>query len=48
MSITANISNLLNHTNFNRFSGVLTSPFFGRANSARDPRDIELVMQFTF
>jgi hypothetical protein len=48
MSITANVSNLLNHTNFSRYSGVLTSPFFGRANSARAPREVELGVQFSF
>jgi hypothetical protein len=48
MSVTANISNLLNHTNFSRYSGVMTSPFFGRANSARAPREIELGVQFSF
>jgi hypothetical protein len=42
------VSNVLNHTNFNRYSGVLTSQFFGRANSASAPRQIELGLQFNF
>ena len=46
--LTANVSNLLNHTNLSRFSGVLSSPFFGRANSARRPREIELGIQLRF
>ncbi len=46
--LTANVSNLLNHTNLSRFSGVLSSPFFGQANSARRPREIELGVQLQF
>ena len=36
--------NVLNHTNFNNYVGVITSPLFGQANSALDGRQ----MQFTF
>jgi len=46
--ITAQISNLLNHVNFNSFSGVLTSPFFGEASQARPARSIEFNFRFTF
>jgi hypothetical protein len=48
LSISANISNLFNRTNFSRYSGVLSSPYFGRANSARSPREIELGIQINF
>jgi hypothetical protein len=48
LSISANISNLFNRTNFSRYSGVLTSPYFGRANSAQGPREIELGVQINF
>ncbi|OFV99455.1 MAG: hypothetical protein A3F68_09020 [Acidobacteria bacterium RIFCSPLOWO2_12_FULL_54_10] len=48
VAITANINNLLNHTNFTRFNGVLTSSFFGRANSVRNPREIEVGLRFNF
>jgi len=40
--------NLLNHTNLGVFSGVLTSPYFGRATSAQLPRRFELGMRFNF
>jgi len=36
--IYAQVSNLLNETNFTRYSGVLTSPFFGQPVSAGPPR----------
>lgn len=45
---TLNVSNLFNHTNLSQFSGVQTSPFFGRANSARSPREIEVGVQISF
>jgi len=48
LSINANISNLFNHTNFSRYSGVMSSPYFGRANSARSPREVELGIQINF
>jgi hypothetical protein len=42
------MNNVLNHPNFNRFSGVLTSPYFGKPNSAQRGREIQLGVQFTF
>jgi hypothetical protein len=48
MSISINLRNLLNHTNFTRYSGVLTSQNFGKANSASSPREIQLGVQFSF
>jgi hypothetical protein len=48
LSLQANISNLFNHTNLSRYSGVMSSPYFGRANSARAPREIELGIQINF
>jgi hypothetical protein len=47
-TISAQITNLLNHVNFGQYSGVLTSPFFGRANSAGPPRQIEINLRFNF
>jgi carboxypeptidase family protein/TonB-dependent receptor-like protein len=47
-TIFVNVQNLLNHTNFANYSGVLTSPFFGRANAALNPRQIELGVRFNF
>jgi hypothetical protein len=40
--------NLLNHTNLQNFSGVLTSPFFGQATSALGPRRMEVGTRFNF
>lgn len=44
------INNLLNHTNFSRYNGVLTSPLFGLANgTVRDgSRRVEFNMSFRF
>lgn len=49
-SLTANIraNNLFNRANLNGFSGVLNSPFFGRAFSARPARQIEFGLRFNF
>ncbi|GBC77401.1 hypothetical protein HRbin08_00879 [bacterium HR08] len=41
-------SNLFNNVNFTNYSGVLTSPFFGRANSAMPARRVELQLRVTF
>ena len=41
-------SNLLNHVNVTGLNGVLTSPFFDRANSAAPARKIEFGARFTF
>ena len=38
VEIYAQVTNLFNETNFTRFSGVLTSPFFGRPVAAGPPR----------
>ncbi|MBI3896292.1 MAG: TonB-dependent receptor [Acidobacteria bacterium] len=48
LAVSFNINNLLNHTNFTRYSGVLTSPYFGKANSTRSPREIELGIRLNF
>jgi len=42
------IQNLLNNTQLNGFSGTMTSPFFGRASNARNPRQIEAGLRFNF
>ena len=41
-------TNLLNHVNPIGFSGVLTSPFFGRPTAALPGRRIETGMRFSF
>ena len=42
------IQNLLNHTQLNGYSGTMTSSFFGRANNARQPRQVEVGLRFNF
>ena len=46
--IFARASNVLNLVNAQNFSGVLTSPFFGRATSASAPRRLVLGMRAFF
>jgi hypothetical protein len=48
LELYAQAFNVLNHTNALNFSGVLTSPFFGRAISAGPARRIELGARLTF
>lgn len=48
LSFNARGSNVLNHTNVTGFNGVLSSPFFGRANGALAPRLIEMGVRFSF
>jgi Carboxypeptidase regulatory-like domain/TonB dependent receptor len=40
--------NVLNHTNFKNYVGVLTSPFFGRANAANPPRQLQVSARYHF
>jgi hypothetical protein len=46
--IFARASNVLNRVNPQNFSGVLTSPFFGRATSASAPRRVVIGMRAFF
>lgn len=48
LSFNAEGSNLTNRTNLAGFNGVVTSPDFGRATSARDARKIKLSMDVSF
>ncbi|MBI1760865.1 MAG: carboxypeptidase regulatory-like domain-containing protein [Acidobacteria bacterium] len=48
ITLGAQITNLFNHVNFGQYSGVLTSPFFGRANSASTARQFEFNLRFSF
>jgi hypothetical protein len=41
-------TNILNHTNFTGYSGVMTSPFFGDPTSAGPARKLELGARFGF
>ena len=40
--------NAFNHTNFKNYVGTLTSPFFGRANAANPPRQLQLSVRYHF
>lgn len=48
LTLNVRSSNLLNHVNVNGLNGVLTSPFFNRANSSAPARKIELGARFIF
>jgi len=48
VTFNVNVNNIINHTNLGPYNGALTSRFFGLANSALQPRRIELAMRFNF
>ena len=48
MSINVSISNLTNRTNYMGYSGVLTSPFYGKPTSAQGARRAQLAMNVQF
>jgi hypothetical protein len=47
-TIVLSVSNLLNHTNYAPFNGVLTSPFFGTANRVLNKRRVTLSARYDF
>ena len=40
--------NVLNHVNYDNYIGVMTSPFFGRANGSMSSRQLQLSARFSF
>ncbi|MFN0125040.1 MAG: carboxypeptidase regulatory-like domain-containing protein, partial [Blastocatellia bacterium] len=46
LQFSAQATNVLNHVNFGPYSGVLSSPYFGRAATAGPARQIELSVRF--
>jgi hypothetical protein len=44
----ASAQNVTNHENLSGYSGVVTSPFFGRATNVLNPRKVELGVRFGF
>ena len=48
MTISADVTNLFNNVNYQSFSGVRTSPFFGLPTRARAPRRISLSVRLDF
>jgi hypothetical protein len=48
LELYAQVFNALNHVNAQTFSGVLTSPFFGRPTAAGAPRRVEIGARLKF
>jgi hypothetical protein len=48
LTFAVEANNVFNHTNLLGFSGVLSSPFFGLANRANQPRRITASLRFNF
>ncbi|MBX7219894.1 MAG: carboxypeptidase regulatory-like domain-containing protein [Blastocatellia bacterium] len=48
LTLTVRVNNLFNHTNLGGFTGQLTSPIFGLANTAAEARRIEGQLRFRF
>jgi hypothetical protein len=48
LTLNLDVFNLLNHTNFGEFNGVVTSPLFGQPNRANDARRIHLGVSLSF
>src|SRR5205823_165975 len=47
LELSVDMFNMLNHTNFDRFVGVLNSPFFGRANAAMAGRTVQTSVRYS-
>jgi hypothetical protein len=48
LQLSAQVTNVLNHVNYGQYSGVLSSPYFGRSNSASGARQLEVGVRFSF
>jgi hypothetical protein len=48
LDVTVDVFNALNRTNVAGMVGVLSSPFFGRANSAAPARIVQFSMRYRF
>jgi hypothetical protein len=48
LQLTAQVTNLLNKVNYGQYSGVLSSPYFGKSNSAGGARQLEVGLRFSF
>jgi len=48
MTFSINVRNVLNNTQLQNYSGVLTSPFFGKANRAANGRIVAMNLRFNF
>ena len=48
LELTVDLFNALDCVNASNYVGVITSPLFGRANSARMPRTAQLSLRYRF
>jgi Carboxypeptidase regulatory-like domain/TonB dependent receptor len=48
MTLILNSWNAFNHPQYQNYSGVMTSTFFGHPNRANNPRNVEVGMRLTF
>ena len=48
IEVAAEATNLFNRVNLAEFNGIQTSPFFGHANAAHNPRQIMAQITFYF
>jgi hypothetical protein len=48
LTLSLNVMNLFNTTNLGRFTGTLTSPFFGTSNQAETARRVNVSLRFNF
>jgi hypothetical protein len=48
VQLSAQITNVFNRVNFGQYSGVLSSPYFGKSNSASGARQLEVGVRFSF
>lgn len=48
VQLSAQITNLFNRVNYGQYSGVLSSPYFGKSNSASGARQLEIGVRFSF
>ena len=48
VTIMLNVNNLTNHANYYGYSGVMTSPFFGRPTTVQGVRQVRLQTSFSF
>ena len=48
LEFSADFFNLFNRVNFENYIGVQSSPFFGRANAARQARTIQFSTRYKF
>ena len=48
MTFRLQVQNIFNSVQLQNFSGTMTSPYFGKANAARNPRQVEAGVRFNF